>query len=349
MKQFILASLCSLVLSSAFASVATPWRFYSDPSIMNPNFERKFENLPLTGAPADTQKLWANDYWALRKGNINYRWNSTTPKGFDLVSPNKAEALTMSTAEIAALAPSEKLDILNGNFNYPLKKEVAANTSPRAPLWHGICNGWAPAAINHREPLPKTLISADGIAVPFGSSDIKALVSYYYAFKHDVKTYQMGRRCNFNIGPQCGDDLNAGAFHIVLTNRVGLDQESFVADVERGRQVWNHAINRYATTVVNANLAPSRDSATGTKRRVHVKTVMSFVLEIKKNSWEPTLGTDDHVDDVRNYEYILELDGEGKIIGGEWISAARPDFIWTKSKVTNFEGQFARISELLND
>ena len=334
----------------AFAGINTPWKDFSNPNIMSTSFERNFDKLPLHGAPSDTQKLWANDYWPRRRGSINYRWNSIRPTGFKLESPSKVDALSMGPAEIAALAPTEKLDLLNGNYDYPLVKEVESVASPVAPLWHGICNGWSPAAINHNEPLPKSLVNPDGIVVPFGSSDIKALLSYYYAYKHDVdSTHQMGKRCNFSFGPNCDDDLNAGAFHIVLTNKVGLLGTSFIADVERGRQVWNHAVNEYTTTVVNSHLSPASDSAPGTVKRVQVKTVMSFILEIKKNNWEPVLGTDDHVNDVRNYEYFLELDSSGRIIGGEWISKARPDFLWEMEKATSFQGSFARLSELLND
>lgn len=317
---------------------------------MSETFERTFELLPLHGAPNDSRKLWASDYWPTKRGSINYRWNSAKPQGFDLISPSKEEVLTMTPEELATLAPSEKLDLLNGHYDYPVRRHAEEKSSKSAPLWNGICNGWAPASINHNEPLPKTLVNPDGISIPFGSSDIKALLSFYYAFKHEVdSTHQMGRRCNYNIGPNCDEDLNAGAFHIVLANKIGLEQSSFVADVERFRQVWNHAVNEYTTTIVNANLSPDRDSAPGTVRRVHVKTVMSFVLEIKANNWQPVLGTDDHVNDVRNYEYSLDIDASGKIIGGEWISKSRPDFLWTMAKATSFDGNFARLSELLND
>ena len=350
MRNILMTGLCFLGLSTSHAEVLRPWRSFSDPNIMNSSFERNFSKLPLQAALTNTDKLWANDYWPRKRGGINYRWNAVEPTGFDLASPTRAEALMMRVNELAALAPTEKLDLLNGNYDYPLKKEVDKGSSRFAPSWHGICNGWAPAAINHNEPLPKTLINPDGLEIPFGSSDIKALLSYYYAFKHEVpSTYQMGKRCNLNFGPNCDEDLNAGAFHIVLTNKLGLLGTSFVADVERGRQVWNHAVNDYTTTVVNSDLSPAHDSAPGTVRRIHVKTEMTFVLEIKQNNWQPVLGTDAHVNDVRNYEYTLDVDASGNIIGGEWISHARPDFIWMMEKAVSFKGMFKRLPELLND
>jgi hypothetical protein len=349
-KLFLIGSICILGVSSAFAEVLTPWREYSNPSIMSASFERTFDKLPLSASLIHTQKFWANDYWPRKRGGINYRWNAVKPSGFNLRSPSRSEALNMSAEALATLAPSEKLDLLNGNYDYPLKKEVDSNASPSAPIWHGICNGWAPAALNHNEPLPKTVINPDGVAVPFGSSDIKALLSYYYAYKHKVNsTHQMGLRCNSFLSPYCNDDMNAGAFHLVLTNKLGLEGTSFVADVENGRQVWNHNVSEFVSTVVNAHLPPTKNSAPETIRRIHLRTDATYVMEIRKNSWEPVLGTDAQINKIKKYEYILDLDRHGNIIGGDWISNDRPDFIWTMEKVSNFTGEFARLAELLND
>lgn len=345
MKVFSIL-LISLLSSVAFAD---RWNPGSDPRIMSVK-EYRFSELPLNADLSNTDKLWANDYWPHRKGLINKRWNTEDQKGFDTVSPSKEQAIKMSSDEIARLAPSEKLDLLNGFYHYPLKKEVASRAKDNDPLWWGICNGWSPATIAHNEPTPKTLTNPDGISIPFGSSDIKALVSYYYAYHHKVPTTnQMGKRCMAGVGPGCGNDLNAGSFYLVLTNKVGLEGTSFIADIEKGRQVWNHAIVKYNSTIVKSNLAPASSSAKGTVRRVQVKTVVTYVLEIKKNSWYPTNGTEDHVNVDKNYEYIIELDANDNIVGGEWISSTRPDFIWNMAKAETFNGQYARISDLLND
>lgn len=348
MKHVVLVAF--LFLSGlAFAGPLREWESYSDPAIRSSSFERNFSRLPLSGAPKDLQKLWASDYWARKKGSINRRWNTRDQQGFKLVSPSFEESRVMTETELAALAPSEKLDLLNGDYGYSLVKEVDEIADKGAPIWHGICNGWSPASINHNEPTPKTLTSPYGLRVPFGSSDIKALLSYYYAFHHSVdSTRQMGKRC-FLIGPGCDEDLNAGAFHIVLANTLGLRGESFIADVERGRQVWNHAVNSYAVKVVDGNLPPAKDSAKGTLRRIRVITEMSYVASIKANSWYPTNGTADHIDALKTYEYTLDVDPSGAIIGGEWISKARPDFLWGMDKAQSFSGRFARLSELLND
>lgn len=338
-----------LLALTSINALADRWSPGSDPRIMNVK-EYNFSKLPLNADLSNSEKLWANDYWPHRKGLINKRWNSEDQKGFNTVSPTKEIAFKMSSEEIAQLAPSEKLDLLNGNYDYPLKKEVASRAKDKNPLWWGICNGWAPASIVHNEPTPKTLTNPDGLSIPFGSSDIKALVSYYYAYHHKVPTtHQMGRRCMTGIGPGCSNDFNAGAFHLVLTNKVGLEGTSFIADIERGRQVWNHSIIKYESNIINANLPPKTGSARGTIKRVHMNTIMTVVMEIKNNSWYTTNGTEDHINAIRNYQYFLELDAQNNIVGGEWISHARPDFIWTMARAESFNGQYARIGEMLND
>ncbi len=332
------------------ASIDQEWGRHSDPSIRSKLYERNFSMLPLSGTPSDMRKLWASDWWPNRKGSINRRWFSATPVGFRLVSPTREHVTSMTEAELAGLAPSEKFDLLTGDYEYSLVKEVARIANPRAPEWYGICHGWTPAALNHVEPRPKTLVSNDGIRIPFGSSDIKALLSFYYAYHHKVdSTHQMGKRCYF-LNPGCSrEDLNAGAFHIALTNTLGIQRESMIMDLENNELVWNHVMNGYQTTILNDQLRPSGNSAYGTVRRIRVKTAMSYVKEIKANSWVPTNGTAAHINGVRNYEYFLDIDAKGKIIGGNWISKTPPDFIWSMDKATTFTGKFARLAELLND
>ncbi len=305
------------------ASIDQEWGRHSDPSIRSKLYERNFSMLPLSGSPADMRKLWASDWWPNRKGSINRRWNTATQVGFRLASPTRDAITSMTESDLAALAPSEKFDLLIGDYDYSLVKEVSKIANSRAPEWYGICHGWSPATVNHVEPTAKTLISNDGVRIPFGSSDIKALLSYYYAYYHDVEsTRQVGKRCFF-LNPGCRDeDLNAGAFHISLTNTLGIQKESMILDIESSELVWNQAVNGYHSTIVNDHLRPSDDSSRGTVRRIRVKTAMSYVKEIKANSWVPTNGTEAHVNDVKHYEYFLDINAKGK---------------------------FARLAELLND
>lgn len=52
---------------------------------------------------------------------------------------------------------------------------------------------------------------------------------------------------------------------------------------------------------------------------------------------------------ISNYVYDPDLDSKGKIIGGEWNSAKRPDFYWTVGASKSYSGFFSRLTELLGD
>jgi hypothetical protein len=283
---------------------------------------------------------------------INIRWNTPEQEGFHLKSPTRDEAMHMSIEELSHLAPSEKFDLLLGDYDYSLVKEVDDHAYKGAPEWYGICHGWAPASLNHSEPTPKTLRSADGIHVPFGSSDIKALLSWYYAYHNDkAPTHQMGKRCFWPyMNPGCSkNDLNAGAFHVTVANTIGLMNQSLILDIEKTELVWNHPLHDYQITVMKDHLAPSMSSAPGTAKRMMVKMDLRYIKESAINTWAPFFLTTGQTIEKVTYQYTLDLDRSGKIIGGDWVGKARPDFLWSMDRVTAFEGKFQRLSELLDD
>jgi len=356
MKPFIGLFVLMSLSFNAFAhieGILMPWPEVSEPTIMSDSFEYNFNRLPLRGSARDGRKFWSGDYWANKKGSINIRWNLPSQRGFDTRSFTKNEVLNMTMNGLSRLSPSEKFDLLNGRYHYPLKEAVSYVANPRALDWEGICHGWAPATLNHNEPKPKVLMNPDGLRIPFGSSDIKALLSYYYAHIHQApNTFQMGRRC-FNRrgeGPRdqdCFEDLNAGSFHIVLTNKIGKERKGFIADIERFDEVWNHPVHSYESYVVQ-NKRPNRRSAQGTVRVIQMKTTIGYTDE-SANSWSTIIGTDLQLDQTEDYEYDLDINSAGEIIGGEWISRNRPDFLWTMPKVKEWGGEFFRLRELLND
>jgi hypothetical protein len=359
MKKLSWALLGALALNVTQASVHLEldsidraWQGISDPLRMSAAFNREFSSLPLSGKAGDPQKYWSSDYWARNKGGINYRWNSASPSGFNTKSPTKAEALQMTVAQIAALAPSEKWDLFNGRYDYPLKKRISSYASPSRPSWEGICDGWAGAALNHDEPRPMTIANPDGIQIPFGSSDIKGLLSWYYAREWVGGYAMMGRRCNggIDIGTdRCTHDMNAGAFHIVLANRLGKDGISFIADIDRQSEVWNHLAFDFSSRILSGDLRPRSTSASGTVKVVRVRTTVDYVWLLRRNAWGPVLGTSAQRTNSRIYEYYLDINSLGRIIGGDWITSQRPDFLWLERKVGSFGGLFSRLDELLDE
>jgi hypothetical protein len=292
-------------------------------------------------------KPWSDSYWPSKEGGIAARWNEANSNPFTYVSPTREQVASYTREQLAALSPAEKYDILLGRYDYPLVKSERARTSPNDPHWAGLCHGWAPAALHYKEPAAVTLKNADGVSVPFGSSDVKALLTFYQGQMAQTRTRFLASRCNIDLAKNPGSaqlrecrDTNAGAFHVVLTNLLSRG-EGFIADVTRDLEVWNQPVYAFSTQVIREQ-APSAGAAPGTVREVVVQTQIRYGMEIEAN-WAP-LGLN-QTSASRTYVYRLELDSAGKIIGGEWLTEDRPDFLWAESRA-EFAGYFGALGTL---
>lgn len=307
--------------------------------LLNKNDQKNFYLLPLKGSARTPDKLWSGSFWRSNRGLINYRWHTLFPEGFDYLSPSHDEAFSMTTGSVASLSPSEKFDLLMGRYDYPLKEMVAEKANRNALNWENLSNGTTLATFNHKEPGPKTLTNPDGIVIPFATSDIKALLAFYYGHIHDpVVLEHMGK----------DKVLNAGAFHVILSNKTGLKGKSFLVDVDRGKEEWNFPVVHYTSHVLKEYPAKI-DSPAGTVKILEIGTRIFFVGEARNLTWHPLLGTDDQILMPKEYSYHLFLDLNNDIIGGEWISEERPHYIWTTVPATGFIDLFDGLQQLLND
>ena len=314
----------------------------SETTLLNQTMYMNFDFLPLAGETNHQMKYWSGDSWRLKFGSINYRWNSLQPVGRNYVSPHARDLKKLSLEDLKALAPTEKYDLWMGRYDYPLKKLVE-DYLPAVPLdWEGLCHGWAGASLNHPEPAPLTLENPDGIMIPFGSADIKALLTFYYSLENVDEHLQVGKRCegvNSLTEDRCDEDVTPADFHIILTNKIGLRGESFIVDIDRDVEVWNHPIVSYRTTILK--------DIRGGNRRMVLRTSLYYVDVVEKNYWYPTIGTLSHIISKQQLDYELYLSPDGNIIGGKWLSRNRPDFIWTIGKVKEFTGYLTGLKSLV--
>lgn len=339
-----LAGLIVLTLSgSVFAET---WDWDNDPRKFDENYEYRLSALPLKAELPTNKMPWASSYWPRMKGSINYRWNTPAPTGFNLRSPSRTQVQSMSIAQLAALSPAEKFDLVQGHYNYPLSTRVAYNANPRAEVYEGICDGWTATAIEFTEPAPVEIKNPDGIIIPFGSSDVKALMSY------DVSiNYEQGALGAVFIGDYCSGgrtcrDINPGAFHVVLANEIGLRNQSFAVDVDPGKETWNQPVHGFEfeilqetssrgasrAYVIRAKFKYAQDDLTGTN-----ETIMKIF------SWLPTIGTPQYATETMELDYILEVDYAGKIIGGSWLGKSKkhhPDIFWKATKKIEWTPEF---------
>jgi hypothetical protein len=353
---------------------AAKWTKSNNPDLFNPVIKSKmvhtFSDLPMKAQLLDARYGWSETYWPSNVGGIAYRWNHTDPQPFQYKFFSKDELRAMTLDELSRLSPSELYDVSMGDYSYSLTRKVLKELSPKDLWWEGICHGWALAASNYPEPDKTVFLNKDGITVLFGSSDVKALLSMHDAYNSKGTYVRLGDRCSVHgkvegeslpkdglisepskkdaQRPECSD-VNAGAFHIVLTSMIGLYSHGFVADVDRFNDVWNQPVTGYESTVEAELLPNQKEMKQGIDRKIKIKTIMTYGEELifysekaaQKGelgfvSKEPVTGTPAQTFSSKHYEYILELNRVGKIIGGEWISASRPDMLWMKRKDHQF-------------
>jgi len=360
-------------------TLASPWDKSNDPRYFNPVMKQKvvlsFNELPLKGELKDKRFGWSESYWPSDLGGIAYRWNHPEPKPFEYRFLTKKELLKLSQEEISKLSPAELYDIAMGDYQYSLTKKVLKTYSSDDLWWEGICHGWSLAAANYPEPDQTVITNKDGIIVPFGASDVKGLLSMHDAFNSKGFYVRIGDRCSVEgkvLGeerPEDGKvsfpsekeaqrrecaDVNAGAFHVVLSSMIGINSHAFVADVDRFNDVWNQPVTAYESTILGEVPLNNFDLKNNVHKKIKVKTEMIYGDELDFYSPEleaegvvsfvsknPVTGTPLQMFSSKHYEYILELNDKGEVTGGEWLSETRPDMLWLKARDQKFlNGRF---------
>lgn len=337
-KHIVLAISVFSFFAQAQTNNKNAWDGWNDPYKMDPNFESQLDKLPIKGELASKGLAWPGYYWANNKGGIAQRWSSKNPRNFKYTSPSLYEAQAMSAEQINELSPAEKYDLFMGEYSYPTVEASWSYTRRGASPWYGICHGVAPASLNHTEPKTVTVTNSDGIKITFYASDVKALLAYYYGKVSDTDVVQVGKRCFIGSRVPVArrtsgcTDVNPGSMHIIMTNKLGLSKSGYIADMDRYRQVWNHAAVAYDYSVVGSS-APTKNSASTATNRVKIEANVKYSASIDP-ALTPVIATDLAKYETRKYSYYLELNSRGQIVGGEWISSDRPDFMWFKQKDT---------------
>lgn len=440
------------------------WDFRNSPGRLQTQFEYLFENLPLEGAVDDVP--WAETYWPYYQDGINARWQGkdvlspaekydkafkdwTPPDNFMELRPWSSSTCEFDQEYYDALGPVAKwTDRNKGNWRahngidddadgVEDKDECGFGENKDydgVETWWGICHAWAPAAMMEKEPLQP--VERNGVT--FEVSDLKGLLISQY---DRTDAFMVGGRCNEKElerdeegrlkRSECRD-LNAGSWHVIVTNLIGKDKRPFVIERTTNYEIWNQPFAGYRITEQREitldeahgllNVDPLTDGGTG--ELVHgveqgtlladailkfVNTasleeidgaaglhataannivrdrpakdlkeldaipfvsasafgqLKSYVLEkdlVEKPGYkfnddavrfvEVRMTTDwvteSHASTnptgptisryVRNdhYHYILELDADGKILGGEWLGSSierHPDFIWLPTR-----------------
>lgn len=284
---------------------------------------------------------------------------------YTFIQKNPAKALLEKEgqAAVARLSPSEKYELIIGDQDFKFTKanwqqgKDYYDQTGEVEGWMGICHGWAPAAIADPRPAQAiSVLSADQkYTVKLNPSEVKGIVSYNWATnRYDAIT--LGSRCNEKdpkeddtgraIKPEC-NDMNPATWHIVMVNHVGVRKQSFVMDATYDYEVWNQPVTSYEYSYYNPKTEEDSETLEGAQvalsdfpadarkkfRSPRAKSVvginmrMSYVVENGVEDTDTDVAENDIIRWVR-YKYDLELDANGRIVGGEWKTPGHPDFIW---------------------
>lgn len=282
-------------------SKADAWGSSDAPSIFNSTLVYKFSSLPDNGEA--TNIPWAASYWPVYEDSINYKWNGagtdSAPKKYEKAfgltgveeAVSKDHGIDAQSSRKECKESSECSDLKDGST---CAKREGAEKGRCIPTWWGICHAWSPAAI--MMPEPKREVTKNGVT--FKINDIKALVTLVH---NRTSSKFVSLRCNLQdpgvgpegsgikyddlgrpVQPEC-DDTNAGTYHLLITNYLGLMKQSFVEDRTLNYEVWNQPLRGYRITT------KKEVTATEANKLVGVTAVGGTTVEktgvVAKDAW----------------------------------------------------------------
>jgi len=240
-----------------------------------------------------------------------------------------------------------------------------------------------------------TVTLPNGKRMPFYPDDIKALVSLMWAHSNiQGDVIFEGSRCNkkkptrdvtgryidtsidkndTKLTPRCAD-VHPAIFHVAILNILGIEKRSFIIDKKPEAAIANQPVSGYSFTYFDPKTGKegSFDKSVWDmkeyenvdwyweSRNKAATKIVGVKMKVNYINWEyPSKAKensekDDKIKHVEFY-YDLEIDAEGKIIGGQWRADKKvkkmfnrkphnPDFFWVVPR--NFNKYFQPVSGL---
>ncbi|MDP1825664.1 MAG: pre-peptidase C-terminal domain-containing protein [Archangium sp.] len=339
------------------------WSAQDNPSLFTTNLELRFDALPLQGEASNIP--WAGSYWPTYEDNINYRWAGPNSDSASLKyqkafgGTNVEDAVSRFHGIESVSKTCREATECDSFLGETCAKRPGKDEGRCVATWWGICHAWTPAAILF--PEPKRPVTRNGVT--FEVQDLKGLASLVH---NSTTTKFVSLRCNKHSSMPDGGgikldaygrpveadrecrDTNAGTYHVLLGNYLGLMKQSFAEDRTADYEVWNQPLRGYKVTSqkeVTSEEANRLIGVTATDggaplssyrfnplaaRFIQVKAEVKYISESSAEDGytAPNINLYTRTD---RYEYVLELDATGRIIGGEWVGSSKqhhPDFLW---------------------
>ena len=301
MKRLLLLIMLSACGQETPSSLKEPMNSRNDPKSIPGSiseFEYILNKLPDTGY---VERIWTGDWWPMSAGGTASR-------------------------RYGSQSPMEKYDAVTTQRPLAYAWEVAASRSYSNIGWAGHCNGISSAGVMMEEPVRQVYYKN----VLFNPIDVKALLTemwqgsgYIVGDRCDKKaiTYDQYGRIN---EAECRD-VNPATFHIAVTNYIGLFGKAIIGDKDPSDAVWNYPIKSY--NVLDKKWLTKYEANYMIRNYNDVYVYNSEAVDFVYIKNEVTFLNFNPI----NYEYVLELDQKGKILGGEWVNDSKknhPDFLW---------------------
>jgi hypothetical protein len=230
------------------------------------------------------------------------------------------------------------------------------NNNRQTPSWYGHCNGTSVAASRFQNPTTSVTrpdgceLDPDVNCVIFSPADIRALLA---EINMNAKAkFISGNRCALSrdeldarpllradpLTMDACDDVNPGSFHVGMVNFLGRKKQPVIFDLNQDREVWNYPVYDYSYTVEGPLDEAAAIERLGfdlaewifnpdAEQWYHVTMDITYRRAVSGFSGAGTTpaGTQ------KTYTYLLEIDQDGHVVGGEWTGESQrdhPDFIW---------------------
>lgn len=267
----------------------------------------------------------------------------------------------------------EKYDtVFHGGTNkaaqWEQQNHTVASSDPNSD-WKGHCNGFSASAQRHAEPLKDVTRGS----TTFTAKDIKALLAeihmsakFYFLGGNrcelaDSATLPMpSNRADLLSMSEC-EDVNPGTFHVAIANWIGIQKHALIFDTYSKQQIWNYPHYKYSSVVKSIDAGEAMRLITGTKKTPYSfnPNAVDFRSVVTTVYYSEAFGHEMLTSEVASgsryktdiYNYVIELDSAGKIIGGEWYNSEasqnqkaissiqdHPDFVWVALQPDSGDG-----------
>ncbi len=212
----------------------------------------------------------------------------------------------LSGSENSPLAKYDKFVQSQTGISSTARSWENANHRYKGVGWEGHCNGWAASSILRQEPRFSRFDLLSGIT--FTVADQKGILA---ETDYCVVTAFFGKR---NRGRATDNplDIDPALFHKTLIYYIGSLKKSVIIDYRADTVVYNQPVSGY-----NMNLRKISTTA------FEVIVNLTYRKFDSSQNYPPGLAPAIK----RTYQYILNQNDQGQIIGGFWQSK-NPDFIW---------------------